>query len=226
MINFNEVTWYSKLAAIIFFIGVFPVLCFYIGNRYGEVKSLNNVQYSEGLVPARQQPSDCPNGTLVETLNGYQCDVSESETALNWRTYKNDQFEFQYPSEYGTPTYKVFGSSNEVYFDKNSFTVTDRLNYNNQTGKPYSLDELYDPSKDENGYSENAMIGGNPAVGYLTCGAYLEDSACLLRLVSLGKKGDSILTLSITFPLNTPDSEKDKIRQNFIKIIDTFRFTK
>ena len=34
MIKFNEVTWYSKLAAVIFFIGVLPTLTFYLGTQY------------------------------------------------------------------------------------------------------------------------------------------------------------------------------------------------
>jgi hypothetical protein len=34
MIKFNEVTWYSKLAAIIFFLGALPALTFYIGMQY------------------------------------------------------------------------------------------------------------------------------------------------------------------------------------------------
>jgi hypothetical protein len=41
-IVFNEVTWYSKLAAVIFFIGVLPVLTFCIGKQYGEVMALSN----------------------------------------------------------------------------------------------------------------------------------------------------------------------------------------
>jgi hypothetical protein len=40
--KWNEVTWYSKLAAIIFFLGIFPVLTFYIGMQYQRVQDLNN----------------------------------------------------------------------------------------------------------------------------------------------------------------------------------------
>lgn len=40
MIKFNQVTWYSKLAAIIFFIGVIPALTFYIGMKYQETKTV------------------------------------------------------------------------------------------------------------------------------------------------------------------------------------------
>ncbi len=38
MIKFNEVTWYSRLAAIIFFLVAVPVIAFCIGARYQEVK--------------------------------------------------------------------------------------------------------------------------------------------------------------------------------------------
>jgi len=42
MIKFNEVTWYSKLAAVIFFIGILPVLTFYIGTQYQRVHMMSD----------------------------------------------------------------------------------------------------------------------------------------------------------------------------------------
>ncbi len=41
-IEFNKVTWYSKLGALILFIIIIPALTFYIGRKYEEVKILNN----------------------------------------------------------------------------------------------------------------------------------------------------------------------------------------
>ncbi len=32
--KWNEVTWYSKLGAIVLFIGIVPALSFYIGTQY------------------------------------------------------------------------------------------------------------------------------------------------------------------------------------------------
>lgn len=40
MIIFNKVTWYSRLLAIIFFIGVLPTLTFYLGTKYFDI--INN----------------------------------------------------------------------------------------------------------------------------------------------------------------------------------------
>lgn len=38
-IQWNEVTWYSKLAAILFFVGVLPVFTFFMGMEYREVQA-------------------------------------------------------------------------------------------------------------------------------------------------------------------------------------------
>lgn len=34
MIEWNEITWYSKMAAILVFIGVLPAWSFYLGREY------------------------------------------------------------------------------------------------------------------------------------------------------------------------------------------------
>jgi hypothetical protein len=73
MIKFNEVTWYSKLIAIIFFIGVFPALCFYIGNRYGEVKELYQA---------------IPNESYSKAENN-------SVNMSDWKTYKSDLYGYE-----------------------------------------------------------------------------------------------------------------------------------
>ena len=49
MIKFNEVTWYSRWAAIIFFIGVLPALAFYIGVQYEKVASENKIVVTKSV---------------------------------------------------------------------------------------------------------------------------------------------------------------------------------
>jgi len=44
MIKWNEYTWYSKLAAIIFFIGVLPALAFYIGVQYEKTAQILSLE--------------------------------------------------------------------------------------------------------------------------------------------------------------------------------------
>lgn len=47
MIKFNEVTWYSKLAALIFFIVVLPALTFYIGVQYEKTRNVSEFSLGE-----------------------------------------------------------------------------------------------------------------------------------------------------------------------------------
>ena len=47
MIEWGQVTWYSKLGAIILFVGIVPVLTFYIGMQYQQVTMpIQNVSIS------------------------------------------------------------------------------------------------------------------------------------------------------------------------------------
>lgn len=46
-LKWHEVTWYSKLLSILFFLCIFPILVFYIGDQYGEV----NQMISDSLAP-------------------------------------------------------------------------------------------------------------------------------------------------------------------------------
>lgn len=41
-IKWNEYTWYSRLSALIFFLGILPTLTFYIGTQYQETKDVIN----------------------------------------------------------------------------------------------------------------------------------------------------------------------------------------
>ncbi len=57
MIKFNEVTWYSKLAAVLFFLAILPVFTFYIGMQYKEVQQLN---MSAALYQSQDAPASVP----------------------------------------------------------------------------------------------------------------------------------------------------------------------
>lgn len=57
-IKWNEVTWYSKFLAIIFFLGVLPVLAFCIGMQYEKVAKEANSEY--GIFPVEFDQSKIP----------------------------------------------------------------------------------------------------------------------------------------------------------------------
>jgi hypothetical protein len=77
MIKFNEVTWYSKLAAVIFFLAVLPILTFYIGMEYEKTE--------EAMMP----PSVVTSSPTVTNTSGYEL-----------LTYTNAKYgwSFKYPS--------------------------------------------------------------------------------------------------------------------------------
>ena len=64
-IQWTTITWYSRLAAIIFFVGILPVLNFYIGVKYQETTTA--LQQS---VDAQDSQYNCP--IPVNILKGLQ----------------------------------------------------------------------------------------------------------------------------------------------------------
>jgi hypothetical protein len=55
MIKWNEVTWYSRLGALILFIGIVPALSFYIGNQYARTITLNTISPVLNNVSAQKE---------------------------------------------------------------------------------------------------------------------------------------------------------------------------
>ena len=77
MIKFNEVTWYSRLAAILVFVGGLPVLAFYIGATYQKTIEASAVGTYVG---------DLRNNTLplhsTNTFGTYRYDCDEHVSFL------------------------------------------------------------------------------------------------------------------------------------------------
>ena len=98
--KFNEVTWYSKLAAIIFFIGVLPSLTFYIGVRYEQVQNIVGEQ-------------------SVETPAIFQ-KISQKESSLFFKDIVRG-YSFSYPQQWSTG--EVNSDGFDLYDTKNPFGV-------------------------------------------------------------------------------------------------------
>jgi len=68
--KWNELTWYSKLAAGIFFLGIFPALAFYIGTQYQEVRKVIEVgEMSSIEVGSVKTLSDKTPTNLIKVSN-------------------------------------------------------------------------------------------------------------------------------------------------------------
>ncbi|MBX4192384.1 DKNYY domain-containing protein [Candidatus Parcubacteria bacterium] len=69
-IKWHEVTWYSKLGAIILFVGVVPALCFYIGIQYEKVLQSNVfVSAKDVQIPIKNMTS-VTNNTWTSSSTG------------------------------------------------------------------------------------------------------------------------------------------------------------
>lgn len=77
-IEFNKVTWYSKLGALILFILVIPALTFYIGRKYEEVRILNSY--------TNISPAKVSNTLNPDYLNSTYNIDGESVTLKNGKT--------------------------------------------------------------------------------------------------------------------------------------------
>jgi uncharacterized protein YecT (DUF1311 family) len=78
-IEFNTVTWYSKLAAEILFLLVFPVLGFYIGTQYELTKFETSKEIEINSVPqVSVDLSPCDAETAQQAMNACTGDESRA----------------------------------------------------------------------------------------------------------------------------------------------------
>lgn len=97
MVKFNEVTWYSKLAAIIFFLGVFPLLTFCIGVQYE--KTVTTITTSPVFIP--QLP---PRSTVS----------SPTDSVITWQMASSSNSQYTYPQITNYPDTKIMTKVNAV----------------------------------------------------------------------------------------------------------------
>jgi hypothetical protein len=97
MIKFNEVTWYSKLAAVIVFLVIVPILAFYIGTQYQEIKDSNSiVAPAQNHTPAVSEKNNGPKDvtsvakSVLVALKNKDYSTLENFTSsqgLSWNEY-------------------------------------------------------------------------------------------------------------------------------------------
>lgn len=87
IIQFNEVTWYSKLLAAIVVFGVIPTLAFYIGSEYSKVKAGFEVESTYTPFVAEQ------NITKAETIEHALPGENESFWIENVRSLASGEYE-------------------------------------------------------------------------------------------------------------------------------------
>ncbi len=119
-IKFNEVTWYSKLGAIILFILVVPVLTFCIGRKYQEVIDIQVVSVTNTSSPKHMAASPDHQGAVSPLSSTYHIDDQDV-------TLSNGSFEQSVEGSSGTFETKLFGEP--VYGDLNGDGVNDAISF-------------------------------------------------------------------------------------------------
>lgn len=102
MIEFNKVTWYSRLGALVLFIGVIPAVAFYLGMQYEAVMEESTTLPQLVVKTAPEKP--------IATAT-YVCDGGKSITAAFYEGAKAPQPK---PGEPPTPTGSVVVSFGEI----------------------------------------------------------------------------------------------------------------
>ena len=87
-IQWNKVTWYSKLLSIVFLILVLPVIAFYIGREYQEVKSQSETMTAVSEVPTKKESYKLAAVREGKILN---VDITENSKTIT-------SFSFEAPS--------------------------------------------------------------------------------------------------------------------------------
>jgi hypothetical protein len=165
MIKFNEVTWYSKLCALLLFLVVFPALTFYIGMRYQEVISYNETELipvsnwnifvsNDSSIDGQKFSFSYPDYVKVEEVGGFdqvsvvvswpQQNPTTSDTFIvfrpNYGGYGpeiNDEILSTATEETlsGLSVKKVITDINTIYFLEESPVVT----FNSLKGQPLTI---------------------------------------------------------------------------------------
>ncbi len=96
-IKWNEYTWYSKTAAAIFFIIIFPIWAFYLGMQYLQTKEALESEIVPGTIT-----------TATTTTQVAGVSTTTPKVPESWTTQLNDKYgySFKHPSERNT--YNVY----------------------------------------------------------------------------------------------------------------------
>ena len=89
--KWNEVTWYSRLAAIVVLFGAVPSLFFYIGVRYEQATGQTIQQTSSSLSAASNSNNPVPEASTSESspfiLAGNVCPIRQNDPLATFQVF-------------------------------------------------------------------------------------------------------------------------------------------
>ena len=173
-IEFNKVTWYSKLGAIILFLIIVPYITFYFVQEYQEIKDINKsieINNKSTNIINSQVNTDFLNGTyeidgeLIKFNNGKAGEIyifNEPIIADLDNNNKSDAVFFIVQETSGTGTFFYVSSainSDKGYVSTNSIFIGDRIAPQNIRVQDGIIQVNYVTRKETDPMSEEPTIG-------------------------------------------------------------------
>jgi uncharacterized protein YecT (DUF1311 family) len=93
-IQWNEVTWYSRLASIIALVGLLPLLSFLVGERVGSVSSAQSTFIAQEAHQAASSPAKTADAMMGDALkpnsdDGQAASYAIAKVKKEWPGYEN-----------------------------------------------------------------------------------------------------------------------------------------
>lgn len=130
-------TWFGiiiiAIAVVILFGGVFA---------YESLSPKTQNFESLRITSKKITPKNCPNGVIVNTLNGPQCDVSANEVSAIWKTYSGYGISFKYPSSIGEPKIRQLSTKTSISFNNNAIEFDIGSYYDQNLQRNMTIDEV------------------------------------------------------------------------------------
>lgn len=189
-IVFNEVTWYSKLAAVILFIGIVPILTFYIGKQYGEVMVLSNQPVYSSSEPAIISIVPSPQVLNTKDIRFFTATTPISNAAGSYSNivgyFASGNFFFYVP-QWVPDNWRIInipdGGMRLTLKDVNSVDFSDIVISVSTTTERNNAETLY--SKDASTADKAACISGS------RCEVREEGSSIISSEILLSRVGDT-----------------------------------
>jgi len=189
--KWNEITWYSKLGAIVFFIGILPSLSFYMGIQY-ELTTNELAQNS-----SQSAISNMPEKRVDAKAEDLSLGIVSSSTIPDWNHYENKVLgvALDYPVSYGKPTLSEYDGS--LYFAKEASSYLSINIYAQHTEKDGHLATAAEMLEGESPLTP-VTIGGKSGLSYTS------SQSGTVTIIDLGKG----LVMNTTLNPNNPTDQK------------------